>query len=233
MIRVFILKNDPLLKRVKKDLKKYKNKIEVFYGNLANKNDVEELEDIDVIVDDTFRYYVTKGEIFTIEVHIDNPNDYEIQSFTLNGQKYANYMFKVGSTMELLLLDVEAPMTSGHLEYTIDAIKYIDGTEIKDVKIGGEKTVKAGVKYDNEPTARILNTQIKDTSVTIDFELNNYGGSVKSEALIEILKSAIINKGREFIFNDDFLLYLKEEDKQKPYFALKVDNLDVLEKVVK
>ena len=74
---------------------------------------------------------------------------------------------------------------------------------------------------------------IRQALQTIDFELNNYGGSVKSQALIEILKSAIINKGREFIFNDDFLLYLKEEDKQKPYFALKVDNLDVLEKVVK
>ena len=41
-IRVFILKNDPLFKRVKKDLKKYRNRIEIFYGNLANKNDVEE-----------------------------------------------------------------------------------------------------------------------------------------------------------------------------------------------
>lgn len=25
-----------------------------------------------------------------------------------------------------------------------------------------------------------------------------------------------------------FILYLKEEDKEKPYFALKVDNTDVL-----
>ena len=59
---------------------------------------------------------------------------------------------------------------------------------------------------------------------------NNYGGSVKSEALIETLKSAISNKGREFIFNNDFIIYLKEENKQKPYFALKVDNNDILEK---
>ena len=33
---------------------------------------------------------------------------------------------------------------------------------------------------------------------------------------------------REFIFDDDFILYLKEADKEKPYFALKVDNLVVL-----
>ncbi len=69
---------------------------------------------------------------------------------------------------------------------------------------------------------------IRQAIQTIDFELNNYGGSVKSEALIEALKNAISNKGREFIFNEDFILYLKEQDKQKPYFALKVDDTDVL-----
>lgn len=73
---------------------------------------------------------------------------------------------------------------------------------------------------------------IRQALQTIDFELNNYGGSVKSEALIEVLKQAATsNKGREFVFNDDFILYLKEQDKEKPYFALKVDNVDVLEKV--
>lgn len=69
---------------------------------------------------------------------------------------------------------------------------------------------------------------IRQAIQTIDFELNNYGGSVKSEALIEALKEAVVEKGREFIYNDDFILYLKEENKEKPYFALKVDNTDVL-----
>ena len=69
---------------------------------------------------------------------------------------------------------------------------------------------------------------IKQALQTIDFELNNVGGSVKSEAVIEALKNAIFEKGREFIYNDDFILYLKEEDKDKPYFALKVDDTDIL-----
>ena len=69
---------------------------------------------------------------------------------------------------------------------------------------------------------------IKQALQTIDFELNNVGGSVKSEALIEALKNAVFETGRKFIYNEDFILYLKEEDKEKPYFALKVDNTDVL-----
>ena len=72
------------------------------------------------------------------------------------------------------------------------------------------------------------NWYIRQAIQTIDFELNNYGGSVKSETLIEALKNAIFEKGREFIYNDDFILYLKEEDKDKPYFALKVDDTDIL-----
>lgn len=72
------------------------------------------------------------------------------------------------------------------------------------------------------------NCYIKQALQTIDFELNNYGGSVKSEALIEGYRLAIFDKGREFIFNDTFLLYLKEENKEKTYFALRVDNTDVL-----
>ena len=72
------------------------------------------------------------------------------------------------------------------------------------------------------------NWYIRQAIQTIDFELNNYGGSVKSEALIEALRKAVFETGRKFIYNEDFILYLKEEDKEKPYFALKVDNTDVL-----
>ena len=69
---------------------------------------------------------------------------------------------------------------------------------------------------------------IRQALQTIDFELNNVGGSVKSEAVIEATKEAIFNTNREFIFNSDFILYLKEENKEQPYFALKVNNTDVL-----
>ena len=65
---------------------------------------------------------------------------------------------------------------------------------------------------------------------TVDLELNNVGGSVKSEALIELQKNAIEDRKRniDYVFDSDFILYLKEENKEKPYFALKVDNTDVL-----
>ena len=90
--------------------------------------------------------------------------------------------------------------------------------------------VKGEINYDELCGRYIKGTDwyIRQALQTVDFELNNYGGSVKSEALIEMLKNAIFEKGRDFTFDDTFVLYLKEEDKEQPYFALKVDNADVL-----
>ena len=109
----------------------------------------ESIDDfLDIITTEKVEYYADKGETFNVVVHIYNPSSYEILSFTLNGYKYQAYEFKEGSNSTRLIIEVNAGLVSGLKEYTIDAIKYIDGTEIKDVQMDGEKTVKAGVRYE-------------------------------------------------------------------------------------
>lgn len=86
------------------------------------------------------------------------------------------------------------------------------------------------INYDELCGREIKNSNyyIKQALQTIDFELNNVGGSVKSEAVIDATNKAWTEKTRKMIFDSDFILYLKEESKEQPYFALKVDNTDVL-----
>lgn len=86
------------------------------------------------------------------------------------------------------------------------------------------------INYDELCGREIKNSNyyIKQALQTIDFELNNVGGSVKSEAVIDATNKAWTEKPRKMIFDSDFILYLKEESKEQPYFALKVDNTDVL-----
>ena len=90
--------------------------------------------------------------------------------------------------------------------------------------------VNAEINYDELCGREIINSEyyIKQALQTIDFELNNIGGSVKSEAVIDTTQKAITKNARKMIFDSDFILYLKEENKEQPYFALKVDNTDVL-----
>jgi hypothetical protein len=49
-------------------------------------------------------YYAKANEDVYITVHVDNPDDFEILSFTLNKKTYASYMFEKGSDMENLIL---------------------------------------------------------------------------------------------------------------------------------
>lgn len=67
---------------------------------------------------------------------------------------------------------------------------------------------------------------------TIKFSLDETGGGVISEGVIQdVRKSEDINKAeeRQFDFNDNFILFLKEKDKQKPYLAFKVNSTEIME----
>ena len=102
-------------------------------------------------------YYAEKYEDIYITIHVNNPDSVEILSFTLNGKKYSSYMFEEGSNLENLVLKCNVGGVAGMTEYTIDAIKYIDGTEIKDVRMEGDRTVKVGVYTENQPVAHLSN----------------------------------------------------------------------------
>lgn len=101
----------------------------------------------------TERYYTVPNADVYITVHIKNPDQFEILSFTLNGKKYQNNMFEYGSDLENIILKVNVGDVEGVVSYTIDAIKYVDGTDIKDVQMDGEKTVEIGVYTEKQPTA--------------------------------------------------------------------------------
>lgn len=132
------------------------------YLNMKIKDAIDDF--LEIITTEKVEYYTTKGEKFNIVIHLYNPSSFEILSFTLNNQKYQSYQFKEGSTSTELVIEVEADKNPGIKEYTIDAIKYIDKTEIKDVQMDGQKTIKVGVKYDATPTASLISEELTLTS---------------------------------------------------------------------
>ena len=71
-------------------------------------------------------YYAMPGEDIYIYVHISNPDEFEILSFTLNEVKYSAYMFVDGSDLETLILKCNVGEIEGVMQYTIDVIKYVD-----------------------------------------------------------------------------------------------------------
>ncbi len=155
------------------------------YPDHDEKIEDEIRDSLDVIGSTKEIYYTTPNQDIYINIHISNPDRYEILSFTLNGEKYSSYMFEQGSTLETLILKVNVGNDSGIVEYTIDQIKYVDETEIKDVKIDGEKTVKAGIKIENQISAIVSNVEIGTNSISFATKITD------KDALIAYSNGAI------------------------------------------
>ena len=86
-------------------------------------------------------------------------------------------------------------------------------------------------QFDELKNKRIKGTRYKiDNAIeTVKFEMNNKGVKLKSEAAITMLATSLNPSAiepRYFYFNDTFVIFLKEQNKSKPYFALRVFNID-------
>ena len=137
------------------------------------KDVVEDDDSLGIDIPEQDMYYAHKNQDIYINIHISNPDSFEILSFTLNGKKYSSYMFEEGSDMENLILKVNVGDVEGVIDYTIDAIKYVDGTDIKDVVMRGDRTVKVGVATSRQPTAAIHGETIGLNSVEFDVTLTD------------------------------------------------------------
>ncbi len=145
-------------------------------------------------------YFAKKNQDIYIIIHVSNPDNFEIQSFTLNGKKYANYMFEPGSDMETLILKYNVGDVEGVQEYTLDAIKYIDGEEIKDVKMEGDRTVRVNITPDDQPTIAVSSVAIDFTSITLTATLTDPENLVSaSEGKLYI----VLYDGEELIVNQE------------------------------
>ena len=111
-----------------------------------------------------------------------------------------------------------------------------DSLKVPNIKFNEVKKYEElyfGVFLDKNNVENVITEAIQ----TIEFEIDNKGGKLKSEALIAVKENAIMIEDpvdyRYFYCNDDFYMFLKEENKDKPYLALKVDDLkDFQEDVV-
>ncbi len=151
-----------------------------------NRGDGNKLEDavrdkFIAVEPDKNMYYAKKNQDVYITVHILNPDNFEILSFTLNGKKYSTYMFEEGSDMENLILKVNIGETDGLLEYTIDAIKYVDGEDIKDVRMDGDRTVKITVYPENQPLPTITNETVTYTNISFEVSVEDKLGLIDTE----------------------------------------------------
>lgn len=94
-------------------------------------------------LDEEYDYTATVGDVIYINIHIDNPDEYEIVSLKLNGTKYVgNYQqFEEGTTAENVIIKINVGDTPTIKEFTVSEIKWINGTTIEEQSV----VMKSGI----------------------------------------------------------------------------------------
>ena len=95
--------------------------------------------------------------------------------------------------------------------------------------------------YKEQSFDELCNREIKGTNMmldkaleTVEFKMDNEGVKLKSEAIIATKMSAMLPeknlKPRKFYFDDTFVIFLQEQGKDKPYFAMRVNDAAAINK---
>lgn len=148
---------------------------------------------------EVYDYYAEPNVFLHLTVKLYNPDNYDILSVTINGEKFQSYNFESVSDNENIVMKIKSE-ESGVKQITINEIIYADGKKFKSVDITDNKTIKLGVKYSKAPIAKVENLDINSTSFTFDLNVSD------GESLIE--KSGNIIKA--FLYDGKDLIQQKE-----------------------
>ena len=226
---------------------KYKNRIKYFIFNIVK--DYEKAEDLTqetyiyimknkIRENSSFKYYiylVAKSKAYNeINVEIlfynrmqDTPwlsNDFAIKLKTKEGDEIILYRTDDKKSFDEYYQDIKNKSNT-YKEDTNFSEK--DELRVPYIKINGM------ISYNELYGKEIKNSNglyIYEVIQNVNFSLNEKGCNLSSKSTMVTEYLEFSNEPRYCFFQDTFILFMQEANSENPYFSLKVDNSDILEK---
>ena len=211
-----------------------------YYAYAMLKKEFEFLREFDKLDPRSFNNSAEKYDFFGIKNHsellaknirvlfYDSPDDFALQLLT-----------KGNDTVYLYRTESEDSFDKIYKKMLKSTDNYKDSKHLLD----DDTFLAPNLKFKSKRNyAELCNKIIKNTDgyyfsmalETLQFELNNKGGKIKSEAVIMADATAIAfedePKPRHFDFDKTFVMFLVDKGKTDPYFALRVKDLKNLNK---
>ena len=152
-------------------------------------------------------------------------NDMAIKLKTKEGDEIILYRTDDKKSFDEYYEDIKAKTKNykGRTEFSED-----DELRVPYVKVNGM------INYNQLYDKKIKNSKglyIYDVIQNVNFYLNERGCNLSSKATMVTEYMGIGQDTKYCYFQDTFIIFMKEANFDKPYFALKVDNNDILEKI--
>lgn len=152
-------------------------------------------------------------------------NDMAIKLKTKEGDEIILYRTDDKKSFDEYYEDIKAKTKNykGRTEFSED-----DELRVPYVQVNGM------INYNQLYDKKIKNSKglyIYDVIQNVNFYLNERGCNLSSKATMVTEYMGIGQDTKYCYFQDTFIIFMKEKNSDKPYFALKVDNNDILEKI--
>ena len=152
-------------------------------------------------------------------------NDMAIKLKAKEGDEIILYRTDDKKSFDEYYEDIKAKTKNykGRTEFSQD-----DELRVPYVKVNGM------INYNQLYDKKIKNSKglyIYDVIQNVNFYLNERGCNLSSKATMVTEYMGIGEDTKYCYFQDTFIIFMKEKKSDKPYFALKVDNNDILEKI--
>ena len=152
-------------------------------------------------------------------------NDMAIKLNTKEGDEIILYRTDDKKSFDEYYEDIKVKTENykGRTEFSED-----DELRVPYVKVNGM------INYNQLYDKKIKNSKglyIYDVIQNVNFYLNERGCNLSSKATMVTEYMGIGEDTKYCYFQDTFIIFMKEANSNKPYFALKVDNNDILEKI--
>jgi len=153
-------------------------------------------------------------------IFYNSPEDFAVKLLTKDKDEVILYKNSSNKAFNLLYDDILKKQLSFSGDKTFNNV---DELKVPNIKFFEEKS------FDELSGKRIMGTNlvINQAMETIKFNMDNKGVELKSEAAMTVMKMSVLPdvQPRLFYFDDTFVVFLKESDKKKPYFALRVNDI--------
>ncbi len=205
-----------------------------YYAYAMLKKEFEFLNEFDKLEPQSFNNSNEKYNFFGIKDSSDrildnnievlfynSDNDYAVQLLTKDGDIVYLYRTESDESFDKIYKKMLESNKNYSGNYDFTAIDTFKAPNLK---------FKALRHYDELCNKLIKNTDgyyFSDAIETIELELNNKGGKIKSEAIIMMKNSAMAvePKPRHFDFDKTFVMFLVDKGKTDPYFAIRIKDL--------
>ena len=188
-----------------------------FYSMLVR--DFKFKNPFDILSNNTFGINSQSSELLdeNVKVLFYKDSEYAVKLLTIDGDDVILYKGECGNNFS----DTYKKIKNNLKESIFDSL---DTIEIANLNFKTESRYPYLINKDFYDINGISH-RIDEILQTIMFNFNNTGGKVKSEAGMNV-KTTSLEHGRHFDFTDDFVLFLKESDKNEPYFAINVTSIN-------